>query len=103
MSVRVTRRQDRQAGDTLVAMAHVHTTMGLVIDPQTAAQMYARKGSKPRDMRLTEDIIDVLPEPLRRTIHVLLRDRAVEAYLVQGEDLTIEVRNKRPRRPRGTS
>ena len=84
-------------------MARVQNAMVLRVDPETAQRMYLQRPGQlsetvPRDLPLTEGMIDCLPEPVRGVVFGLVRKGGVRAHLLAQEDtLTVEIRNKKPR------
>lgn len=83
-------------------MARVQNALALVVAPSTAARMYAKRrvptARRPKDMALTVDMIECLPDPLRLTVLQMVQRGGVRAYLVAEADrLTVEIRNKKVR------
>ena len=83
-------------------MARIQNALALVVQPETAARMYAKRRQptprKPKDMALTVEMIECLPDPLRLTVLQLVERGGVRAFLVNEHDnLTVEIRNKKPR------
>jgi hypothetical protein len=83
-------------------MARIQNALALVVQPETAARIYAKRAKptprKPKDMALTVEMIDCLPDPLRLTVLQLVERGGVRAFLVNEHDnLTVEIRNKKPR------
>jgi hypothetical protein len=83
-------------------MARIQNALALVVKPETAARMYSMRAKptprKPKDMALTVDMIECLPDPLRLTVLQMVERGGVRAYLVSEHDnLTVEIRNKKPR------
>ena len=86
-------------------MARVQNALALVVSPSTAARMYATRrvptARKPKDMPLTVEMIECLPDPLRATVLQVVERGGVRAFLVNEADrLTVEIRNKKVRLPR---
>jgi len=83
-------------------MARVQNCLALVVSPSTAARMYAKRrvptARRPKDMPLTVDMIECLPDPLRLTVLQVVERGGVRAFLVADADrLTVEIRNKKVR------
>lgn len=83
-------------------MARVQNSLALAVAPETAARMYAKRrvptARKPKDMLMTVDMIECLPDPLRLTVLQMVQRGGVRAYLVAEADrLTVEIRNKKVR------
>jgi len=83
-------------------MARIQNSLALTVAPSTAARMYAKRrvptARKPKDMLMTVDMIECLPDPLRLTVLQMVERGGVRAFLVSDADrLTVEIRNKKPR------
>jgi ABC-type uncharacterized transport system auxiliary subunit len=83
-------------------MARIQNSLALVVAPTTAARMYAKRrvptARKPRDLAMTVEMIDCLPDLLRLTVLQMVERGGVRAYLVaEGDNLTVEIRNKKVR------
>jgi hypothetical protein len=85
-------------------MARIQNALALSVSPETAARLYrmshrrAPTPRKPKDMALTVDMIECLPDPLRLTVLQMVERGGVRAFLVNEHDnLTVEIRNKKPR------
>jgi len=83
-------------------MARIQNALALVVQPSTAARMYSMRAKptprKPKDMALTVEMIECLPDPLRLTVLQMVERGGVRAFLVNEHDnLTVEIRNKKPR------
>lgn len=73
-------------------MARTQQTASLVLSPQTVRALYPdlRKGA-PRPVRVTEAVLDVLPEPARMAIDAALARGGCEALLLHVEENRVQI------------
>jgi len=86
----------------VLTVARIQNSLALTVTPSTAARMYAKRRTptarRPKDMPLTVEMIDCLPDPLRLTVLQVVERGGVRAFLVAEADrLTVEIRNKKVR------
>ncbi len=83
-------------------MARIQNSLALTVAPATAARMYARigmpKAKRQRDTPMTVEMIECLPDALAKAVLSTVLRGGVRAFLVaEGDNLTVEIRNKKVR------